>query len=671
MFKGALANLYQHLKAGQYTLLIALSVFIAGCTPQPVKTGLFDTSQHTGTVWTYRVGGLDYGSGGTFEPRFSQLQSKDDSYRSATEKTIVTSDDLISVTLDYTFVKYFKEADVFTVDNDEFETEVNDRKGEIAFVISFDAGTTKQESMVVFSSKGQTLGSPLSFSDWPVIGPLKVDGNVLSIRVVMIEMDNEENEQIKQATRALAGIASVAKPGLTAATKIALPVADAIIALNSDDVILDQKFALQRINNKADIRKRSTTGPSPLLYGQYVLILQEDVLRGDDVAEVASVSTEAPALSSMRFDHYSDRLYMAYPYWADGWGWAEYSTSKDFSKEKEVEVPDEDKTINIAVIIDQAKGVAKNVAITEVNKEVDRLVDEGLIAKAEKKDKPNELRKPKTNDLHEMLTLDDGKCLNAKSENVVDEVHFETGKLIRKQVLGYDDTDVTELDNWYCMQDALYAAFCDAERGKTKPPLIGKSSRSDDGIFEPELDCEIEEDANFSYPVTVYPDASVVMAQYPKHTHIVLSVSRSLESKGNAAHENFQSFDDFVKEQIQSARDNSLSRQLSQQLISAYMDDKKMKTTLKKVASNDKDAEKLCLLYKDIKAESEGGVGDESAPVFINKSPLYNEIYHITGEYMTDESEVLEYIKGNKSGLEKECTEQSPCKCFSKMSIQE
>ena len=170
-------------------VLINVVIFLSSCSPDNIKTGLFDTAQHTGTVTVYRVGKLSQDND-NYKPRFTQLYNKDHIEAVLNPQAIVTADDMVTVSLDYAFIKYFKETGDSYIDVDkEFDTEPysSDRKGEIVVVLSFDAGTDKKESLVVFSSKGQTLGSMLSLSDWPMIGPLKIDGDGLLVRIVMIE----------------------------------------------------------------------------------------------------------------------------------------------------------------------------------------------------------------------------------------------------------------------------------------------------------------------------------------------------------------------------------------------------------------------------------------------------------------------------------------------------
>jgi hypothetical protein len=222
---------------------LLLTLVGAGCTPLQPTTGLYEKAHHTGTVTLLRVDAgwrgpenprkvYKLGSAGetvkgkdSVVPPFVPLRDKNDIAGLDGPGRVVTDEDLVTVTLKSVFVKYFKEFDG------------DDRKGEIALVLSFEAGGVAKESLLIYSSEGQTLGSLLALDDMPIIGPITLPGDDIMVRLVMIELDQVENESRKQFIRAAADLASTFSPGASSALSIPLALADFIISQNVDDVI--------------------------------------------------------------------------------------------------------------------------------------------------------------------------------------------------------------------------------------------------------------------------------------------------------------------------------------------------------------------------------------------------------------------------------------------------
>ena len=196
---------------------------ISGCEQLPTgpTAGLFGMATHTGTASLYRAepSGAAKSIGDAPDAptaddddyagqrgRFAALREKGDYSGLDTSDRIITADDTITLTLNAGFIKYFRE-------------EGGDaRKGEIALVLSFDAGTeravTEENAILIYSSQGQTLGSFLDLTDWKILGPMVIDGDSLRLRVVMIEWDQQENEQRKGLVRAIAATATNFVPGV-------------------------------------------------------------------------------------------------------------------------------------------------------------------------------------------------------------------------------------------------------------------------------------------------------------------------------------------------------------------------------------------------------------------------------------------------------------------------
>lgn len=580
---------------------LIIILLIGGCVSQPApETGLYGKATHTGTLYIYRVPPIAIDT--DIAPRFSQLRgSMDldefiDNDGAIRPELHVTEEDLITVSLGSAFIKYFREGSINKdADGDD------KRKGEIVMVMSFDAGTAKRESFVVFSSGEQTLGSFLSVQDWPVLGPLKVDGSDLKIRIVLIELDQAENEKIKQLTRSVGNTAGQLQPSLTPIVKIAQPLIDAIIALNSDDVILDQRFALHRVEKAS---KRNEIHRAPLLFGEYVLIMQEDRLKGNDVKETAGGAVNPPALSNIRFDRHTHRLYKVYDYWTDQWGW-----SFDEQEQPSSELPS-----------------ANN---------------------------PN-APGPKIVDLEAVYDL--GGCPSEENFNYTE--HPDANQ-VRTRILGYDNARTTGLERYNCLENALAVAYYEGLRGSSFPK---KSSTNDPNIRNGATTRDYREllnskrKLNFDFPVTVYPTANAALAQYPLHTHIVLTIEESLGGPGVPVHEVLTSLEQFNEKELSKVKDGELADKIGETLVQAKLEDQKQTALLRKVKAEVETNEKLCLLFNELNNSDETKI--------LSSGPLYNQVYKISGEVVSTTEELAKYLGGTDAN----CTDESICSCSADVS---
>jgi hypothetical protein len=124
----------------------------------------------------------------------------------------------------------------------------------------------------------------------------------------MIEVDQIENEFMKKFIKNAAGLASTIQPQYATAVKIASDVAQFIISSNQDDIIFDRTFELSMT------QKGKSIETTPLLYGQYILLLQEDRFQGFDIKKKAEIATRPPAMGDMRFNLHASRLFTTYMY---------------------------------------------------------------------------------------------------------------------------------------------------------------------------------------------------------------------------------------------------------------------------------------------------------------------------------------------------------------------
>jgi hypothetical protein len=568
------------------TLILANS-----CTaPQTPDTKLYGKAMHSGSAVLYRVDdswhpdknkrqlykvgdGIDKRT-----PPFLPIRHKADIAGLDGPERIVTNEDIVTVTLKTVFIKYFKEFGG------------RERKGEIALVMSFEAGAVARESILIYSSEGQTLGSYLDLDDMPIIGPIRFGGDDIMVRIVMIEMDQIENETQKQFIRAIANTSSTFAPEIGTVLSIAQPVAEFIINQNADDVILDHRFSLQRVF-RGQFASRNA-----LLYGKYVILLQEDRLTGTDVTKMAPHAILPPAPDRMRFGGHTDRLFRVY----------NYMPVLPLNQTKADQCPEP--SIDLATLCG-----------TLYESEGPIYYDRYFIP--EKHEGCTELSQ---------LNLNNRKCLRQKWVNSDGAIE------IRQTKLGYQRKILTDLDLFVNFYHASEAAAKEGYRGK---PV---SSTGDDKAKKK------EEQINLDFPIIQYPKSFTLLTPYPLHTYLVFSVERSLGGEGRTADERFQKFSDFIEYELGSVRESDQMGELAQKLHDALLTRKKHGLEFKKIAAlpKDKTSQKICRLWA-LLSNPRGVPEKKKEENILADRAIYNEMFHIAGNIWNHSSEVMNYLKDN------------------------
>lgn len=580
------------MKASRIILLAALAVGLSSCGlfQEEPKTGLFEKGTHTGTATLLRA---DIGwhpdpakrnirkigdnvTDDDRKRRFVPLRHKGDLVGLDGPEQIVTETSKVTVSLNSVFIKYFKELGA------------KKRKGEIAMVISFDGGTTASDSLLIYSSQGQTLGSHLDLDDWPMIGPAEIDGDSLLVRVVIIELDQAENERAKQMIRAIAQAGTTLAPNLGFAASIAQPLADFIISLNNDDVILDHRFGLQRVT------KGAMPNRNALLFGKYVLVLQEDKLRDDDVSLVTPRAVLPPLVTDLRYDMHSDRVYKAYNY---------YPALADGDDEFTCDSP-QPGSYQFTYRGNLYEGVG-NIDWNQYFPGKDSPTDP-FEAESEYR-----------------------RCL------LEAWVNGNAARDIRGLTLGYDNAGkVGDFELWSSLDTALKAAFFEG---------IRHSSRADQDLSKEEILGALKDADNkyqFNYPATLYPEAFTLMAQYPLHTYIVFSIEESLGTPGQRYDQRFQNYADFLGAELKQAREDDRAGALAAALGQSITAKRLRESAFQKImALGDDKAAKVCVLYPLL-------IADDDKALALSNAEIYDKIFNITGKWTDSPATVAALLEG-------------------------
>ncbi|MCY3702803.1 MAG: hypothetical protein OXG16_09000 [Rhodospirillales bacterium] len=602
-------------------VMIAVPAFvlaISGCEglQDDRAAGLFGKATHTGTASLYRADRS--GAAGNVansedtrvaddryagqRGRFTALREKGDYAGLDTSDRTITADDTITLTLNGGFIKYFREEGGDT------------RKGEIALVLSFDAGieraVTEEDAILIYSSQGQTLGSFLDLTDWKILGPMVVDGDSLRLRVVMIEWDQQENEQRKGLVRAVAATAANFVPGVGGHLEIASSLANFIIDQNRDDVIVDQRFALQRV------QAGGLRIANPLLAGTYVLMLQEDSLANVEVAGTRAALP--PVINELRFDRHSGLVYKRYDFVPGltkednlrGCGAPNTSTSET------AEVYD----LTYGAVLYPGRSW---IGLSRVSYNYEKAFEDKM--------------------WHQNPPTDDS--LRYKQCVLEHWINGETALGWRRNVLGYREPFVGELELLSSLDAALHEAIAEGIRHtRVKPaqeatPQVIQRLLLESGFdpAKPERPFALP----YNYKVSIYPKAYVVMAEYPLHTHLVFTIEYSLGGIGDPYHRQFARYLEVLEKEKLRARENTRLERLTDQIEAARRAMARQGTVFSQVdkLSNDQVGARACMLLPLLNVDD-----DDNMP--LSNADVYNKLFHVTGEFFDDSDGFAAFLNG-------------------------
>jgi hypothetical protein len=475
---------------------------------------------------------------------------------------IVTKKDFVKVTLRNVFIKYFKEIG---------------KKGEVAFILSFACGNKHKEDLLVYASKSQTLGTSLALDDITIIGPEKLIGENLRMRIVMIEIDKIENEAMKNLIKQTAGIAATIQPQYTAAIKIAGDLAQFIISSNEDDIIFDRTFELTMTN------KGQSVNTTPLLYGNYILLLQEDRFQSKDVNKKTPIATRPPSVDDMRFNLYDNKLYHSYIYRPELLDGREKFTALDFLS------PDSKNRYDLG----------------------SKVVD--------------------MNQFYLYSKSEDYEKDDSKHSSVLDTINGTKASEFRHKVLAFPKADKTAPNYRKLLGDKIGDFDILGTLGDTLVEIYCESVRYNNEEMEGRDACKgAGSDLIYPhYPIYLYPQGYTILAQYPFHTHIVLSVSRSVGTTEKPVEDKISTFTEWLKTASEEAAVSTEANKLVDDLKKNILSQSALNKIMKKAAGESDPGEKKCIIVRAIYNDR-----------IIEKNSLYNELYHITGDTFTEANEV-------------------------------
>ncbi len=619
------------------------AVLAAGCEAVQPTTELDAPGRHVGEVALLRVADTDpyvvgSESGSNPAARFVGLRHRLDVAGLDHPQAIVHKNDYITVSLNSGFIRYFKEVGGTA------------RKGEIALVISFDSGDTEEpvptggttwNSVLVFSSTGQTLASSLDAMDWVMFGPVRVPHGDLFMRVVMIEIDRVENKRATDSIKGLASLATAVRPEAGFAIQIAQDLANFLISSNVDDVIIDQRFSLHRV------AKGDTFQRGPLLYGTYVLILQEDRLAGEEVTSLARRATFVPEYHKLRYSRDSGRLYSTYNYYP-----VIRAVIAAYPDPNAAGLPEDGATASSPAL--------------ECPFELGDYPQTFRGRRFEGRG-PRDFRGPPTD------PTPDEKAALAKHLQLLAQgsyrkcllrfVNEEAVLTVRRDTLGYGDGGAISDHDIFLDKDTVFAkAYYDTARSSvgfkgTSIELV-KRDREKTG-YHPHYD----------FSVVSYPDAYTVLAQYAQHTHLIFSVELAGDKDAPRVHQRLPNYERFLKEQIEQVETANAASQLTAHIQKAVEQKNAVKAAIAKAneakADGRTEEQQICLLYKSLVPEAADSSQPLSVAEFFANDSLFTDMRRRAGKTFSSRQDVERYLNAkeckNPGAQDCECpTETQP-----------
>lgn len=572
-------------------------LMMAGCTIQPQDPGaLTGPATHVGTGVVLRV---DSKKTNDVNMRFVPVLHKGDVRGLLTpdaagdseqkdeeiRKREILSDEWIQISLRSAYIRYLKEAGK------------KNRKGEIIILVSFHSGSeVRDKGFVVYSSTGQTLSSSLNIGEWPIIGPVRIDSDNFLMRVVVLEVDSKENKQLSEALNMATDVAGTAAGANPLVKQVAQESLDLLITLNTDDIVLDERFGLRKKQNDG-----WDYNHTPLLTGTYIILQQEDRLQGSDVIKNATSATYPPNVDRMFFDTHSKNLYRSYHFTGDAPVNGIFESEKDYHQ---VEQPNRQQ--NYMSLMD---------AVLSTKDKRDNIFDALNVSPDDK------------NKIEASITRHTGEYSSARLKKNIETLlrpYIVAKKMEhRSRLFGYPKNFVPIGNNISGSYDDTMREICrDSYRGDC----------DDDGK------CKDLDSLYFDFPVEIVPKANMALVQYPIHTHIILSVERVSGNYKTKYHDLYQAYDEYIEQNFKPLLGEKFNA-IAETMTKMKRADERINITFEQVDSKKELAPKVKLmkdLLMDLEEKGYDFKGTDNPVV----SSVYNKLYRLTGEWFSDAASI-------------------------------
>ncbi|WP_419787262.1 hypothetical protein [Pseudodesulfovibrio sp.] len=434
----------------------------------------------------------------------------------------------------------------------------------------------------------------MNIGEWPIIGPVRIDSDNFLMRVVVLEVDSQENKQISEALNLATNVAGAATGANPLVKQVAQESLDLLITMNTDDIVLDERFGLRRKQNEG-----WDYNHTPLLTGTYVILQQEDRLQGSDVVDYASSATYPPNIDRMFFDTHSKNLYRAYHYLGDAPIRNVFASKKDY-----YQVEQSAHSTDYAWSIDE-------ILQSKYGKETMDTLFKGLTID--------------TKDKTEAYSLID-KYKKSKNKAEIEE---QFGVLLqhitapakmkyRSDLFGYPEGYEPIANNVTGMYDDTLLTICrDSYRGD----------------WENDDKCQAGETLHFEFPVEVAPKANMALVQYPLHTHIIICIERVSGIYQEKYHDLYKAYDEYLETNFKPLLGDKFNK-ISETMTNMKTAGERINICFEKVDSEEDLAPKvehLQSLLQDMEKSYQFSGPDN--PVV---SPVYMKLYRLTGTWYRD-----------------------------------
>lgn len=143
--------------------------------------------------------------------------------------------EIVTIYVDNVFIRYLKELASPHV---------------LVYAQVFDDGTDNPETAltkVLFNKRHQPSGQNLGLADRILYGPAAYKGYPIRIRFLIVELDKEDKKLASDIINAVGDVAGTAQPAAGPAINVAVQIAQAINALNEDDIELEFDLTLSPV----------------------------------------------------------------------------------------------------------------------------------------------------------------------------------------------------------------------------------------------------------------------------------------------------------------------------------------------------------------------------------------------------------------------------------------
>lgn len=174
---------------------------------------------------------------------------------------IIDTPDAFSISLKTLYLKYIQDFFNFDV---------------IVYAEVYEVDETNVLRRIAFHRENQPPTSYLNIADALLYGPVHFNGNPITVKFYVLELDKKENSLFSELLNVVSSVAGKAQPQYGPAIQVAASIMQLVINMNQDDIELFQEMTFYPSLYSEKSHYAGASLLSPLETGDFVIVKKED-----------------------------------------------------------------------------------------------------------------------------------------------------------------------------------------------------------------------------------------------------------------------------------------------------------------------------------------------------------------------------------------------------------